>query len=107
MIPSSVPWQYVAHRPYVWYQADLPGYAQAAFEVAQTLVNVGVPDPTRGYHSMTQSRKGVADSLFNLHPSTAAGRDNDPVLRAMAVRRASAVRVVPGRPAGLRPGGVR
>jgi len=75
---SYVPWQYIAHRPYVWYQADLPGYAQAAFEAEQTLVNVGVTDPTRGYHSPTQSRKGVAadqafydgvaDILFNRRP---------------------------------------
>jgi putative aldouronate transport system substrate-binding protein len=73
-----VPWQYVSHRPYVWYQADLPGYAQAAFDVEQTLVNIGVPDPTRGFHSATQSRKGVAadqaffdgvaDILFNRRP---------------------------------------
>jgi putative aldouronate transport system substrate-binding protein len=75
---SYVPWQYIAHRPYVWYQADLPGYAQAAFDVEQALVRVGVPDPTRGYHSATQSRKGVsadqtfydgiADILFNRRP---------------------------------------
>jgi putative aldouronate transport system substrate-binding protein len=75
---SYVPWQYVAHRPYVWYQADLPGYAQAAFEVEQVLVGVGVADPTRGFHSATQSRKGVvadqtfydgiADILFNRRP---------------------------------------
>jgi putative aldouronate transport system substrate-binding protein len=75
---AYVPWQYLAHRPYVWYQADLPGYAQAAFEVEQTLVAVGTPDPTRGFHSATQSRKGVAadqtfhdgiaDILFNRRP---------------------------------------
>jgi putative aldouronate transport system substrate-binding protein len=75
---SYVPWQYVAHRPYVWYQADLPGYAQAAFEAEQVLVAVGVPDPTRGYHSATQARRGVAadqtfhdgvaDILFNRRP---------------------------------------
>jgi putative aldouronate transport system substrate-binding protein len=75
---TYVPWQYISHRPYVWYQADLPGYAQAAFEVEQTLVAVGVSDPTRGYHSPTQSRKGVAadqtfhdgvaDILFNRRP---------------------------------------
>jgi putative aldouronate transport system substrate-binding protein len=73
-----VPWQYLAHRPYVWYQADLPGYARAAFEVEQLLVGIGVTDPTRGYHSPTQSRKGVAadqtfhdgvaDILFNRRP---------------------------------------
>jgi putative aldouronate transport system substrate-binding protein len=77
---SYVPWQYIAHRPYVWYQADLPGYAQAAFEVEQVLVGVGLSDPTRGYHSPTQSRKGVsadqtfhdgvADILFNRRPFT-------------------------------------
>ena len=62
---SYVPWQYIAHRPYVWYQADLPGYAQAAFEVEQVLVDVAVADPTRGYHSPTQARKGVAaDQAF-------------------------------------------
>jgi putative aldouronate transport system substrate-binding protein len=73
-----VPWQYISHRPYVWYQANLPGYAQAAFEVEQQLVAIGVPDPTRGYHSAAQSRKGVAadqafydgvaDILFNRRP---------------------------------------
>jgi putative aldouronate transport system substrate-binding protein len=75
---SYVPWQYIAHRPYVWYQADLPGYAQAAFDAEQALVAVGISDPTRGYHSPTQSRKGVAadqtfydgiaDILFNRRP---------------------------------------
>jgi putative aldouronate transport system substrate-binding protein len=61
-----VPWQYIAHRPYAWYQADLPGYAQAAFDVEQQLVSVGVPDPTRGFHSATQSRKGItADQTFH------------------------------------------
>jgi hypothetical protein len=64
----------------VWYQADLPGYARAAFEVEQMLVNIGVADPTRGFHSPTQSRKGVAadqafydgvaDILFNRRPFT-------------------------------------
>ena len=73
-----VPWQYLAHRPYVWYQSDLPGYTQAAFEAEQVLVNVGVGDPTRGLHSATQSRRGVAadqtfyegvaDILFNRRP---------------------------------------
>ncbi|HYW88616.1 MAG TPA: hypothetical protein VFB50_12650, partial [Chloroflexota bacterium] len=68
----------IAHRPYVWYQADLPGYAAAAFDVEQTLVIIGVADPTRGFHSATQSRKGVAadqtfhdgvaDILFNRRP---------------------------------------
>jgi putative aldouronate transport system substrate-binding protein len=64
-------------RRYAWYQSDLPGYAQAAFDVEQTLVNVGVPNPTVGLHSATQSRNaaseqtffdGVADILFNRRP---------------------------------------
>ena len=75
---TYVPWQYMAHRPYTWYQADLPGFAEAAFEIEQILVGVGVADPTRGFHSATQSRKGVAaeqafhdgiaDVLFNRRP---------------------------------------
>ena len=75
---TYVPWQYMAHRPYTWYQADLPGFAEAAFEIEQILVGVGVADPTRGFHSATQSRKGVAaeqafhdgiaDILFNRRP---------------------------------------
>jgi putative aldouronate transport system substrate-binding protein len=78
MNAGYVPWQYIAHRPYVWYQADLPGYAQAAFEVEQILVGIGVPNPTAGYHSATQSKNGVAaeqaffdgvaDILFNRRP---------------------------------------
>jgi len=75
---AYVPWQYVAHHPYVWYQADLPGYAQAAFGVEQQLVAIGVADPTRGFHSPTQARSGtaadqtfydgLADILFNRRP---------------------------------------
>jgi putative aldouronate transport system substrate-binding protein len=78
MNAAYVPWQYVAHRPYVWYQADLPGYAQAAFEVEQILVGIGVSNPTTGRHSATQSKNGiaaeqafydgVADILFNRRP---------------------------------------
>lgn len=78
MNASYVPWQYIAHRPYVWYQADLPGYAKAAFDVEQTLVGVGVSNPTQGLHSATQARQGVAadqtffdgvaDILFNRRP---------------------------------------
>ena len=60
MNAGYVPWQYIAHRPYVWYQADLPGYAQAAFQVEQILVGVGIKNPTTGYHSSTQSKNGIA-----------------------------------------------
>jgi putative aldouronate transport system substrate-binding protein len=72
-----VPWQYLAHRRYAWYQSDLPGYAQAAFDVEQTLVAIGLPNPTVGLHSPTQSKNaaseqtffdGLADILFNRRP---------------------------------------
>src|SRR5689334_8944375 len=55
----------MAHRPYVWYQADLPRYAQAVFEVEHQLVAIGVPDRTRGFHSATQPRRGAADQRFH------------------------------------------
>ena len=55
MNAAYVPWQYVAHRPYVWYQADLPGYAQVAFEVEQILVGIGVSNPTTGRHRCRKS----------------------------------------------------
>ncbi|MBV8718113.1 MAG: extracellular solute-binding protein [Chloroflexi bacterium] len=72
-----VPWQYLAHRPYAWYQSDLPGYAKAAFDVEQTLVGIGVTNPTVGLHSATQAKNaaseqafydGLADLLFNRRP---------------------------------------
>jgi putative aldouronate transport system substrate-binding protein len=74
---SYVPWQYMAHRPYAWYQSDLPGYARAAFEVEQTLVGIGITNPAVGMHSATQAKNaaseqtfydGVADILFNRRP---------------------------------------
>lgn len=74
-----VPWQYLAHRPYAWYQSDLPGYAQAAFDVEQQLVAVGITNPAVGLHSATQAKNaaseqtffdGVADILFNRRPFT-------------------------------------
>jgi putative aldouronate transport system substrate-binding protein len=72
-----VPWQYMAHRPYAWYQSDLPGYAKAAFDVEQILVGIGLTNPTVGMHSATQSKNaaseqtfydGLADILFNRRP---------------------------------------
>jgi putative aldouronate transport system substrate-binding protein len=49
-----VPWQYISDRPYVQFQADLPGYAKRSFEVEQLLVAESVFDPTLGYYSPTQ-----------------------------------------------------
>jgi putative aldouronate transport system substrate-binding protein len=45
MNAGYVPWQYLAQRPYVQYQSDLPNYASISFEVEQKLVNVSVLDP--------------------------------------------------------------
>lgn len=79
MNAGYVPWQYLAHRPYAWYQSDLPGYAQAAFDVEQQLVAVGITNPAVGLHSATQAKNaaseqtffdGVADILFNRRPFT-------------------------------------
>jgi putative aldouronate transport system substrate-binding protein len=54
-----VPWRYVSQHPYVQYQADLPGYAKASFEVEQLQVNLGVLDPTLGYYAPTNYTKGT------------------------------------------------
>jgi len=47
------PWQYIARRPHVKYQADLPGFAKASHEAQQVIMPLGVEDPTRGYYSPT------------------------------------------------------
>ncbi|MGH2363666.1 MAG: hypothetical protein ACRDHX_03330 [Chloroflexota bacterium] len=62
---AYVPWQYIGHHPYVWYQAGLPGYVKASFEYEQQLVKVGIDDPTIGFLSPTSSTKGVvANNTF-------------------------------------------
>jgi putative aldouronate transport system substrate-binding protein len=60
-----VPWKYIAWHPYVNYQADLPGFAKASHEAQQTLMPIGVSDPTDGYYSATAWGKGqTADVHF-------------------------------------------
>lgn len=62
---SYVPWRYIAQHPYVNYQADLPGFARAAYDAQQTLMPLGVSDPTDGYFSATAWGKGqTADVHF-------------------------------------------
>jgi putative aldouronate transport system substrate-binding protein len=59
---AYVPWQYLGHRPFVWFDSGLPGYAKAAFEAEQQLVAVGIDDPTIGYLSATATGKGIVAS---------------------------------------------
>ncbi|MBV9579179.1 MAG: hypothetical protein JO057_11385 [Chloroflexi bacterium] len=63
---AFVPWQYIARRPHVNYQADLPGFAKASYDAEQVIMPLGVEDPTNGYYSETQFNKGVtADVTMN------------------------------------------
>jgi len=63
---AFVPWQYIARRPHVNYQADLPGFAKASYDAQQVIMPLGVEDPTRGYYSPTAFGKGVvADVRVN------------------------------------------
>ena len=60
-----VPWRYIAQHPYVNYQADLPGFAKASYDVQQFLIPIGVNDPTDGFFSATAWGKGqTADVHF-------------------------------------------
>jgi putative aldouronate transport system substrate-binding protein len=60
-----VPWRYIAQHPYVNYQADLPGFAKAAYDAQQLLMPLGVADPTDGFYSATAWSKGqTADVHF-------------------------------------------
>jgi putative aldouronate transport system substrate-binding protein len=55
-----VPWQYVSQRPYVNYQADIPGFAKGAHEAQQVIIPAGIEDPTLGYLSATAVGRGAA-----------------------------------------------
>jgi putative aldouronate transport system substrate-binding protein len=61
-----VPWQYIAQRPYVNYQAEVPGFAKGSHEAQQVLLPIGVEDPTNGFYSPTASGKGAtAETVVN------------------------------------------
>ena len=61
-----VPWQYIAQRPYVNYQPDIPGFAKGSHEAQQILIPVGVEDPTNGFYSAAASGKGTtAETVFS------------------------------------------
>jgi putative aldouronate transport system substrate-binding protein len=60
-----VPWRYMAQHPWVYYQADLPGFAKASHEAEQATLPIGVDDPTNGFYSPTVYAKGaVADMAW-------------------------------------------
>jgi putative aldouronate transport system substrate-binding protein len=53
-----VPWRYIAQHPWVYYQADLPGFAKASFDAEHITLPLGVDDPTNGFYSPAQYAKG-------------------------------------------------
>jgi putative aldouronate transport system substrate-binding protein len=60
-----VPWRYIAQHPWVFYQAGLDGFAQAAHEAEMATLPLGVDDPTNGFYSPTVYAKGaIADMAF-------------------------------------------
>ena len=56
---NNVPWKYTIQHPQVMYVADIPGYAQAAYDAEQLLIPLGVGDPTLGYYSPAMGSQGV------------------------------------------------
>jgi putative aldouronate transport system substrate-binding protein len=45
------------------YLPDIPNYARALYDVEQTLIPIGVADPSLGLYSPTDSSKGVTAQL--------------------------------------------
>jgi putative aldouronate transport system substrate-binding protein len=60
-----VPWRYITQHPWVYYQADIPGFARASYDAEHTTLPLGIDDPTNGYYSPTFYGKGqVAEQTF-------------------------------------------
>jgi putative aldouronate transport system substrate-binding protein len=60
-----VPWRYVVQHPWVYYQADLPGFAKASYGAEHATLPLGIDDPTNGFYAPTFYGKGVvADNTF-------------------------------------------
>jgi putative aldouronate transport system substrate-binding protein len=60
-----VPWRYITQHPFVYYQADLPGFAKASYDAEHATLPFGIDDPTNGYYSPTFFSKGqVAEQAF-------------------------------------------
>lgn len=60
-----VPWRYIAQHPWVYYQADLPGFARASYDAEHATLPLGIDDPTNGYYAPSFYGKGVvAENTF-------------------------------------------
>jgi putative aldouronate transport system substrate-binding protein len=60
-----VPWRYIGQHPFVYYQADLPGFAKASYEAEHAVYPFGIPDPTDGYYAPTfYGRGATAETAF-------------------------------------------
>jgi len=60
-----VPWRYIAQHPWVYYQADLPGFAKASYDAEHATIPLGVDDPTNGFYAPTAYSKGaIANMTF-------------------------------------------
>jgi putative aldouronate transport system substrate-binding protein len=60
-----VPWRYITQHPWVYYQADLPGFAKGSYDAEHASLSLGIDDPTNGYYSPTFFGKGqVAENTF-------------------------------------------
>jgi putative aldouronate transport system substrate-binding protein len=60
-----VPWRYISQHPWVYYQADLPGFAKASYEAEHATLPLAIDDPTNGFYAPTAYAKGaVADIAF-------------------------------------------
>jgi putative aldouronate transport system substrate-binding protein len=60
-----VPWRYIAQHPWVYYQADVPGFAKASYDMEHATIPIGIDDPTNGFYAPTAYSKGaVADMAW-------------------------------------------
>jgi putative aldouronate transport system substrate-binding protein len=72
MNAGYMPWMYISQHPQVSYQADLPGFAKAAWDAEHVIIPTGVLDPTLGLDSATSYKSGataakaVSDGLNDL-----------------------------------------
>jgi putative aldouronate transport system substrate-binding protein len=48
-----IPWRYICQHPQVSYQADIPGYAKACWDVEQAVIPISIEDPVQSYYSKT------------------------------------------------------
>ena len=55
----DIPWRYLAQRPFVIYQPDLPNYTRVFADDESSLDPYGIEDPTLGLYSPTKAVKGA------------------------------------------------